>query len=227
MPKRANNVSLFAFSLERQVKVAIVDYQAKVRKSWPRLINSYSDLSCVWSCKSAEEALTIIPQSLPDVVLMEIFLPGRSGIEFTAHLKTILPALQIVMFSTANDRESVFRALEAGADGYLLKSTNPADLRIAVLDVLQGGAPLTCQIARCVVESFRKHTQILDESKWLSFKEERILMLLCQGHANREIAAKLGLSIHTVCQHLKRVFKKLDVSSRTEAAVSYMTYKTP
>ena len=118
-------------------------------------------------------------------------------------------------------------ALEAGADGYLLKRTKPADLRNALLDVLTGGAPMTSEIARRVVESFRLKAKTRDESLRLSVREEQILILLSKGYTNKMIADQLSISADTVCHHLRHVFDKLHVSSRTEAVVRYMTSKTP
>ena len=125
-----------------------------------------------------------------------------------------------------DDQELVFMALEAGADGYLLKRTKPSELRTALLDVLGGGAPMTSQIARRVIESFRRKNQAKNESARLSVREEQILLLLSQGYSNKMIADKLELSIDTVCSHLKHVFSKLHVCSRTEAVVRYMASKT-
>jgi DNA-binding NarL/FixJ family response regulator len=118
-------------------------------------------------------------------------------------------------------------SLQAGSDGYLLKQTKPTDLRAALVGVLCGGAPMTNQIARCVIESFRQKARFRDESKHFTPREGRILVLLCQGHTNCLIAKKLDLSINTVCSHLKRVFKKLHVTSRTEAFVRYIASKPP
>jgi DNA-binding NarL/FixJ family response regulator len=159
--------------------------------------------------------------------LMDIYLPRMSGIECTVRLKELLPDTQIVILTAMDDQELVFMALEAGADGYMLKRTKPMDLRNALLDVLGGGAPMTNQIARRVIESFRRKNKIQSESSRLSLREEQILQLLSQGYANKVIADKLGISIDTVCSHLKHVFNKLHVSSRTEAVVRYMASKTP
>ena len=209
------------------VRVALVEDQAKVRESWARLINSLTDFSCVCACATGEEALRVIPLEQPDAVLMDIFLPRMSGIECTARLKALLPQTQIVILTAMDDQELVFMALEAGADGYLLKRTKPAELRTALLDVLGGGAPMTSQIARRVIESFRRKAQTHDESSCLSLREEQILLLLSQGYSNKMIADKLELSIDTVCSHLKHVFSKMHVHSRTEAVVRYMASKTP
>ncbi|HWX21508.1 MAG TPA: response regulator transcription factor [Candidatus Binatia bacterium] len=207
------------------LKVALVEDQPKVRESWTLLINSLPDFSCVCACASGEEALRVIPAEKPDVILMDIFLTRMSGIECTARLKELLPETQIVILTAMDDQELVFMALEAGADGYLLKRTKPSDLRMALLDVLGGGAPMTSQIARRVIESFRRKAKDRDQSTHLSMREEQILRLLSQGYSNKLIADKLNLSIDTVCSHLKRVFEKLHVSSRTEAVIRYMASK--
>ena len=202
-------------SVEKRIKVALVEDQPEVRESWTRLLNSFPDFACVCACTSGEEALRIIPPEQPDVILMDIFLPRMSGIECTARLKVLLPQIQIVILTAMDDQELVFLALEAGADGYLLKRTKPADLRTALLEVLRGGAPMTGQIARRVIESFRRNAKTRDEAVRLSVREEQILLLLSQGYSNKLIASKLELSIDTVCSHLKHVFYKLHVSSRT------------
>src|SRR5208282_692561 len=158
--------------------------------------------SCIRVCPSGEEALRVIPTVQPDVVLMDIFLPRMSGIECTARLKELLPKIQILILTAVEDDELVFMALQAGADGYLLKRTKPADLRAALLEVLGGGAPMTSEIARRVILSFRQKAPIRDESALLSVREEQILVLLSRGYSNKMIADKLGLSIETVCGHL-------------------------
>jgi DNA-binding NarL/FixJ family response regulator len=209
------------------IKVALVEDQPKARESWMKLINSFPDFVCICACTTGEEALRVIPQEQPDVVLMDIYLPRMSGIECTLRLKEVLPQVQIVILTAMDDQELVFLALEAGADGYMLKRTRPADLRNALLDVLGGGAPMTSQIARRVIETFRRKTKSQNESARLSLREEQILKLLSQGYPNKLIADKLNISIETVCSHLKHVFNKLHVTSRTEAVVRYMASKNP
>jgi DNA-binding NarL/FixJ family response regulator len=209
------------------LKIVLVEDQPEMRENWGQLINSFPDLSCIGICKTGEEALRVIPEMQPDVVLMDIFLPRMSGIECTTRLKTLLPAIRIVILTAMNDEELVFMALEAGADGYLLKRTKPSDLRTALLDVLGGGAPMSSEIARRVVESFRLKAKTRDESLRLSVREEQILVLLSKGYPNKTIADRLEISAGTVCHHLKHVFEKLHVSSRTEAVVRYMASKTP
>jgi DNA-binding NarL/FixJ family response regulator len=220
--KPAGKKPTFTPSRQHPVKVALVEDQTKARENWTRLINSFPDFTCVCSCVSAEEALGTIPGKAPDVVLMDIFLPRMSGIECTARLKVLMPDVQIVMLTAMDNQELLFMALEAGADGYLLKRTKPSDLRTALLNVLSGGVPMTSQIARRLIESFRKTAKSAGESTRLSAREEQILQLVSKGHSNKLIADKLGMNYETVCTHLKRVFKKLHVNSRTEAAILYI-----
>ncbi|HEY3864141.1 MAG TPA: response regulator transcription factor [Verrucomicrobiae bacterium] len=205
--------------------MAIVEDQPEVRESWIKLIDSFPDFCCVCACVSGEEALRLIPAERPDVVLMDIYLPRMSGVECTLRLKTVLPQTQIVILTAMDDKELVFLALEAGADGYLLKRAKPSELRSALMDVLGGGAPMTSQIARRVIESFRRKARIQDEAARLSLREEQILQLLSQGYSNKQIAGRLEISIDTVCSHLKHVYSKMHVNSRTEAVVRYMSSK--
>jgi DNA-binding NarL/FixJ family response regulator len=225
--KTARDSGLVQSGSKHRLKVALVEDQPKVRESWVTLINSFPDFICVCACATGEEALRTIPPEKPDVILMDIFLPRMSGIECTVRLKALLPETQIVILTAMDDQELVFLALEAGADGYLLKRTKPAALRSALLDVLSGGAPMTSQIARRVIGSFRQKAATRDESTHLTVREEQILLLLSQGYPNKIIAEKLELSIDTVCSHLKHVYSKLHVSSRTEAVVRYMASKIP
>jgi DNA-binding NarL/FixJ family response regulator len=225
--KPLKNRRLVAPSLKRPIKVALVEDQPEIRESWIRRINCFPDFACRCACATGEEALKTIPREQPDVVLIEIILPRMSGILCTERLKQQLPQTQVVILTAEDDPELVFLALEAGADGYLLKRTKPEDLRTALLDVLGGGAPMTSQIARYVIESFRPQARCRDGLKLFSIREEQILMQLCQGYENSLIAEKLDLSINTVCFYLKSVFKKLHVSSHIEAVVRYLACKTP
>src|SRR4051812_3710422 len=139
-------------SARHLVKVALVEDIKDVRQSWSRLINQCADLSCVCASASGEDALREIPSHSPDVVLMDIYLPKMTGIECTARLKLLLPRTQILILTVAEEHDLVFRALEAGADGYLLKRTKPTELRSAIMEALSGGAPMSSEIARRVVE---------------------------------------------------------------------------
>ena len=220
---KANISSAVAPAAKPPVKVVLVEDKAGVRDSWSKLINSLPGFSCVNACSSGEEALRVIPAIAPDVVLMDIFLPRMSGIECTARLKLLLPKTQILILTAVEDDELVFMALEAGADGYLLKRTKPEDLRAAMLDVLGGGAPMTSEIARRVVESFRRASKLPKPTVHLSAREEEILILLSKGYSNKEIADQLSISVETVGSHLKHIYEKMHVRSRTEAVMRYMT----
>jgi DNA-binding NarL/FixJ family response regulator len=207
--------------------VVIVEDQRDVRESWAHLIGSLPEFSCVCACSSGEEAVRLVPPARPDIILMDIFLPRMSGIECTARLKVALPSSRIVMLTASDDDELVFLALEAGADGYLLKRTQPEQLRAALLDVLGGGAPMTSEVARLVVASFRQKSRLQEEAFRLSAREEETLVLLSKGYSNKEIAEHLAVSIETVRSHLKHAYEKLHVRSRAEAVGRYMASRMP
>lgn len=200
----------------------MVEDQVEIRDSWLRLIGAFPDFTCVGTCASAEEALRVLPTLNPDVVLMDVFLPRMSGIECTARLKAAHPKIQVIMLTAADDDEMIFLALEAGADGYLLKTTKPADLRSALLDVLGGGAPMTSEIARRVVHYFRDRAKVRDTVVHLAPREKDILSLLSKGYSNKEIGEGLSLSVETVRSYLKSIYEKMHVHSRAEAVARYM-----
>jgi DNA-binding NarL/FixJ family response regulator len=208
------------------LRVALVEDEQKIRESWSRLIDSFPDFKCVCACESAEEALRLVPAAQPDVILMDVLLPGISGIECTMRLKELLPQTQTIILTALDDDELIFRALEAGADGYLLKRTKPADMRAALLDVLHGGAPMTSAIARRVVQSFRRPLPNRQDALGLSPREEELLEFLSKGYSNKEIADKIQLSFETVRSYLKHIYEKMHVRSRTEAAVRYLNSKS-
>jgi DNA-binding NarL/FixJ family response regulator len=209
-----------------QLRVALVEDERDIRESWSRLIDSFPDFKCLCVCESGEEALRLVPAARPDVILMDILLPGISGIECTMRLKEILPKTQTIILTALDDDELIFRALEAGADGYLLKRTKPADMRAALLDVLHGGAPMTSAIARRVVQSFRRTPPNRQDDLRLSPREEELLEFLCKGFSNKEIADQIQLSVETVRSYLKHIYEKMHVRSRTEAAVRYLNSKS-
>lgn len=207
-------------------RVAVVEDERLFRESWARRIDSYPDFKCVCKCTSGEEAIEMVPDMHPDVILMDVLLPGISGIDCTAHLKKVLPQSLIVILTALDDDELIFRALEAGADGYLLKRNKPEDMRAALLDVLNGGAPMTSAIARRVVKFFRKKPAARQESMCLSAREDELLELLSKGYSNKEIAEQTHLTLETVRTYLKRIYEKMHVRSRTEAAVRYVNFKS-
>ena len=205
------------------LRVALVEDQRDTRESWRRLISSFPDFTCVCACATAEEALQTLPGIKPDVILMDIFLPRMSGIECTNRLKAVLPKTPIVMLTASDEDEMVFLALKSGANGYLLKRTKPAEMRAALLDVMSGGAPMTSEIARQVIESFHAKVTGRSESLSLTAREEETLVMLTKGYSNKEIADRQSVSIETVRTHLKNIYEKMHVRSRTEAVANYMS----
>ncbi len=203
------------------VRIALVEDLADVRDSWKRLIDGISDFRCVCTCATGEEALRRLPQIPVDVILMDIRLPRMSGIACTARLKPLLPHTQILILTVSADSDTVFRALEAGADGYLLKRSSPEELQAAVLDVMRGGVPMTSEIARRVIASFRRQPAKSDAAAKLTPREEEILTLLSKGFVSKEIAATLGVSYETVRDHLRHIYEKLHVHSRGEAVARF------
>jgi len=204
------------------IKVAIVEDKAGVRENWASLLEASPGFRCVGACVTAEEALASLPRSKPDVVLMDIHLPGISGIECTLRLKQLLPEVQVLIVTVYSDADRVFEALKAGASGYLLKSTPPSEFLAAISDVTNGRAPMTGEIARLVIESFRRPALPTPESVGLTQREEECLRLLARGASNKEIAQKMGVSASTVHFHLKSIYHKLHVRSRTEATLRYL-----
>lgn len=212
---------------EPATDVAIVEDNAALGSSLRKIVESAPECRCVGVWTTAEDALKKIDAFRPHVVLMDINLPGMSGIEATARVKQHLPDIQVIMVTVYRDHDKIFAALKAGASGYLLKRSTPAEVRDAIRDVRSGGAPMSAEIARRVVEAFHqpaKPEQSTDDVK-LSKRETEILELLCEGLANKEIADRLDISVETVRVHLKHVYEKLHVRSRTEAAMKFRDSK--
>jgi DNA-binding NarL/FixJ family response regulator len=207
-------------------RIAIVEDNKVIRESLMEFVQADPECSCVCACATAEEALEAIPRHQPEIVLMDIQLPKLSGIECTAQLKRLLPSLHIIMVTVYEDTERIFRALRAGACGYLLKRCTPEELISAVREVRQGGAPMSREIARKVIASFREPLKAAAEVEELSPREHEILELLAQGFPNKEIAHRVGINDGTVRWHLRHVYDKLHVRSRTEAALKFRSSKT-
>jgi DNA-binding NarL/FixJ family response regulator len=201
--------------------IAIVEDNRVIRESLVEFVESDPEFRCVCACATAEEALKVIPKQQPEIVLMDIQLPNLSGIECTAQLKQLLPSLHIIMVTVYEDTERIFKALRAGACGYLLKRCTPEELIAAIREVRQGGAPMSREIARKVIVSFQEPVTAAAEVEDLSPREREILELLATGFPNKEIAGRLGLSDGTVRWHLRHVYNKLHVRSRTEAALKF------
>ena len=205
-----------------KISVAIVEDEKELRENWVRRLNAHPRLRCIAACESAEGALRELPNCSPDVVLMDINLPGMSGIRCTARLKQLLPKTHIIMSTIYSSNESVFEALKAGANGYLLKSSSSEEVIQSIMAVVEGGAPMTGQIARRVIEAFRAPRPNEVVGGQLTTREKEILQHLAKGYTNKEIAAKLELSASTVRTHIEHVYEKLHVHCRTEAAAKYL-----
>src|SRR5580765_7080201 len=206
-------------------RIAIVEDNKVIRESLMEFVQTDPECECVFVCATAEKALKDIPKHQPDIVLMDIQLPDISGIECTARLKQLLPAVQIIMVTVYEDTERIFKALRAGACGYLLKRCSPEELVSAVREVRQGGAPMSREIARKVIVSFQEPLAVAAEVEELSPREREILELLASGFPNKQIADRLGLTDGTVRWHLRHVYNKLHVRSRTEAALKFRSNK--
>jgi DNA-binding NarL/FixJ family response regulator len=202
--------------------VAVVEDNAVMRESFRQWIDAAPGFRCVFACATAREALAEIPRLNPDVVLMDINLPGESGISCTARLKELLPRLPVIIVTVYRDQELIFQALQAGACGYLLKRSTPEDLLRAITEVRSGGAPMTGEVARMVVEAFQKKPTHATPGSVLTAREEQILALLSEGLSNKEIAARVEISYDTVRNHLRHIYEKLHVRGRTEAVKRYL-----
>ena len=208
------------------IKVALVEDSPAMRRNLERMLRRAPGVRCVCACGTAEEALEHVPASQPNVVLMDINLPGASGIVCTARLKQLVPAVQIMMLTVYEDSTSIFSALKAGACGYLLKRSSPAEILEALADVCQGGAPMTSEIARKIVETFQSPPPVGNsETAHLSAREQEILELLSRGKVSKEIARHLSISYHTVRVHLKHIYEKLHVRSQAEALLIFVSEK--
>jgi DNA-binding NarL/FixJ family response regulator len=201
--------------------VAIVEDNAAVSSSLKRVLANSGKYECVCVCTNAEDALKLVPKYAPAVVIMDIELPEMSGIECTARLKQQLPETQILILTVYKNNNSIFKALEAGASGYLLKRSTPEQILSALHDVKEGGAPMSSEIARKVVQHFRKPAPNL-EIQSLTKREEEILSLLAEGYSSKGIGDKLNISYETVCTHLRHIYEKLHVCSRTQAILKYL-----
>ena len=204
------------------ISVAIVEDNTEVRRNISRFIDGAPGFRCTCACASAEEALRMIPKSPPDVVLMDIQLPGMSGIACTASLKKALPSVPVMMLTVYEDPDAIFNALKAGASGYLLKRTDPAKVLEAVTELHHGGSPMTGEIARKVIESFHADKPAGHPQDQLTAREEEILGQLAKGFVTKEIADKLAISPATVRFHLRHIYDKLHVRSRVEAVIKYL-----
>lgn len=204
------------------VRIGIVEDSVAICSNWVQMLSAQPGFECVGDFRTGEEALLKMPGLEPDVVLMDISLPGMSGIECVARLKALLPNTPMLVVTVHSDNERLFRALQAGASGYLLKRSSPSELIEAIQEVLQGGAPMTGEIARRVLESFSRPATAPNENCALSARENEVLELIAQAWSDKEIADRLQISYTTVRSHVAQIFKKLHVRSRVEAATRFV-----
>jgi DNA-binding NarL/FixJ family response regulator len=205
-----------------RIRVSIVEDNRGTRESLTELLGRAPALNFVGAHPSGEEAVRHIPVEAPDVVLMDINLPKMNGIECVALLKQQLPKLQVLMLTTYEESDLIFDSLRKGASGYLLKNLPPAELIQAIEQVHAGGAPMSMQIARKVVNHFQKIKKPQSDMEQLTKREHEILALLAKGYLYKEIADQLGITLSTVRAHLHTVYEKLHVQSRTEAVVRFL-----
>jgi DNA-binding NarL/FixJ family response regulator len=204
------------------ITVSIVEDNEQLRVTLARVLNRADGLSCLSHYANAEDALKQLPSEKPDVVLMDINLPGINGVECVRQLKQLLPEVQVIMLTVYEDTENIFNALAAGANGYLLKRTKSAELLEAIKEVARGGSPMTTHIARKVTQSFLKTGPSQQATENLSQREQEVLDCLSQGFLYKEIAEKLGISYETVHTYIRRIYEKLQVRTRTEAVAKFL-----
>lgn len=210
------------------ISVSIVEDNDQLRGTLAKVIDRAEGFSFASDYGNAEEALTDLPKVMPDVVLMDINLPGMNGVECVRKLKTILPKTQVMMLTVYEDTENIFNALAAGASGYMLKRTPTKELLEAIREMQRGGSPMTTHIARLVVQSFQKTGAPAaaqpagGELSELSEREQQVLDLLAQGLIYKEIAEKLNIGYETVHTYIRRIYEKLQVRTRTEAVAKFL-----
>ena len=203
------------------ISLSIVEDLDEVREGLKQFISLNPEFKVLDTFKTAEEALYDIPRLQPDIVIMDINLPGMNGIECIKQIKTKVPRTQFMMFTVYENDEKVFEALKAGASGYLLKNTGLMQLIEALQELHNGGSPMSANIARKLVTVFREKENSEIPVEALSKRETEILQLLSKGLLYKEIADKLSISVSTVRQHIHKIYEKLHVQSRTEAAVHF------
>lgn len=202
--------------------VSIVEDNDKLRETLARALNRAEGFRCPSHYANAEDALKGLPKDPPNVVLMDINLPGMNGVDCVRHLKHLLPETQIVMLTVYEDTDNIFNALKAGATGYMLKRTTQAELLEAIREVHRGGSPMTTHIARKVVQALQHVSPTALAAEILSPREQEVLDCLARGFLYKEIAEKLGISYETVHTYIRRIYEKLQVRSRTEAVAKFL-----
>ena len=203
------------------VAVSIVEDDPQARKIIAGWISRASGFRLAGDWGDAESALKLLPEKKPDVVLMDINLPGMNGVEAVRRLKSALPATQFVMLTVYEDADHIYNALSAGATGYLLKQTPREELLSALWEVYRGGSPMTSNIARKVIQSFKRTSVPVPPGEELSPREQEVLELLARGYLYKEISERLNISVPTVNTYIRRMYEKLQVRSRAQAVAKY------
>jgi DNA-binding NarL/FixJ family response regulator len=205
-----------------QIKVSIVEDNDKLRSEFVSLVRQAAELRFVSDYSNAENALRHLPEDNPDVILMDIQLPGVSGIECVRRLKTIAPAIQIVMLTVFEHNDWIFESLRAGAAGYVLKRVPREEIVEAIQQVHAGGAPMSWSVARKVIQFFNQPPSRDSILHQLTARERDVLLKLSEGLSYDEIATALHISINTVRNYIRSIYEKLQVSSRTEAVTKFL-----
>jgi DNA-binding NarL/FixJ family response regulator len=208
--------------MQSPIKVMIVEDDKAVREGLHMLINGSDGYQCIAACSSAEESLEVLPQNLPHVVLMDINLPGMNGKECVVLIKGTNPEIQVMMLTVFDNTDEIFKSLSAGATGYMLKKTSAAKLLEAITELVNGGSPMSGEIARKVVQTFMKPAVYQFPEAKLTNREEEILTYLAKGYLYKEIATTLFISIETVRTHIHKIYQKLQVRTRTEVLLKCM-----
>lgn len=207
---------------ENVIRIAIVEDDKTVRDGLQMLLNGSPGFSCVAAYGNGEDAVAGLPEVNPDVVLMDINLPGMNGIECIISLKEQKLPMLFIMLTVFENTDAIFQSLSAGASGYLLKQTPPAKLLESIQDVYHGGSPMSGEIARKVVQSFQHQAATSKQLPGLTKREEEILSYLVKGYFYKEIAGLLFISTETVRTHIRNIYEKLQVRTRTEAILKYL-----
>jgi DNA-binding NarL/FixJ family response regulator len=207
---------------KRPIQVAIVEDDQEIREDFARRIDHSPSCRLLRSYGDAESALADLPRRQPDVVLMDINLPGMDGVDCVRQLKAKMPKVHFMMLTVYEDGDRLFRSLMAGATGYLLKRTPPDKLLAAIHDVYEGGAPMSPEVARRVVQYFQQLPKPSSDLQTLSAREREVLEQLSKGYLYKEIEDHLRISTGTLRTHIASVYEKLHVHSRTEAVVKYL-----
>ena len=209
--------------IPKKKTVVIVEDDPQIQAHLIEILKTADDITCLGALSSAEEAERKIPAMYPDVIIMDINLPGKSGIDCIRFLKKSLPEVEVIMLTAYEEEDNIFRALKEGASGYLLKSSDTNDILAAIRDVFAGESPFSGPIARKMAMYFREEKQIEDEREALSARETEVLRLLAAGYIHKEVADQMGITLATVRTYVKRICFKLHVRSKVEAIIKYLS----